>query len=292
MQPQPQDLLHLATQKCTLGCAILDRVLVGGIPCNSITEIVSESGCGKTQLCLQLLLTAQLPISRGGLSSSSLYFHSEFPFPSRRLHQLSLSFPTSQENPNPLDRIFVRGVQSAEELLGLLDRIDTIIVNPPSNVPVKLVVIDSIAALFRSEFDNTPSDLKRRSGLFFKIAAKLKLKAEKFGLAVLVTNQVVDLMGSDNGINGMRIGNSSCLLTSGRRVCPALGLSWANCVNSRLFLSRTEEIVVTREQRGSEETNEDVVITQRRLQVVFAPHLPKASCEFVIVRKGVFGLEL
>nr|CAD1825508.1 unnamed protein product [Ananas comosus var. bracteatus] len=31
--------------------------------------------------------------------------------------------------------------------------------------------------------------------------------------------------------------------------------------------------------------------TRRRLQVVFAPHLPESSCEFVIRKEGVFGIE-
>ncbi|PIA59389.1 hypothetical protein AQUCO_00400340v1 [Aquilegia coerulea] len=295
---KPENLLNLSTQKCTTGCLNLDRFLSGGIPCNSITEIVSESGCGKTQISLQLLLSSQLPISHGGLSSSSLFIHSEYPFPFRRLHQLSLSFLSSNLNVfssssssssssyNPLDHIFVRDVQSAEELIGLLAQIDRFIENPPSPLPVRLIVIDSIAALFRSEFDNTPKDLKRRSSLFFKIASMLKLLAKKFNLAVLVTNQVVDSMGNDV-VNGMRVGNLGCLYTSGRRVCPALGLSWANCVNSRLFMSRSVEIV------GKETDLEEHiggVRTRRKLQVVFAPHLPDSSCEFVVLREGVFGV--
>ncbi|KAF8369937.1 hypothetical protein HHK36_032033 [Tetracentron sinense] len=288
---QPQNPLNLPTQKCTLGCPILDRVLAGGIPCNSITELVSESACGKTQLSLQLLLSAQLPLSHGGLFSSSLYIHSEFPFPSRRLQQLSLSFRASHSylfpSHDPCDRIFVRGVQSAEELLTLLGKIDTLLVKSPSELPIKLIVIDSVAALFRSEFENTPGDLKRRSSLFFKISSKLKSQAKRFGLAVMVTNQVVDLVDSD-GLNGMRVGNLSCLYSSGRRVVPALGISWANCVNSRLFLSRDYEIV--REEMGSEDAKGGDILMRRRLQVVFAPHLPQSSCEFVILREGVFGV--
>ncbi|XP_010259852.1 PREDICTED: DNA repair protein XRCC3 homolog [Nelumbo nucifera] len=292
---KPENPLHLTTQKCTTGCPILDRFLAGGIPCNSITELVAESGCGKTQLCLQLVLSAQLPISQGGLAASSLYFYSEFPFPFRRLQQLSSSFSSSHPDlfstHDPCDHIFVRGLQSADELLGLLDRIDTFLTNPPSRLPVKLIVIDSVAALFRSEFENTPGDLKRRSSLFFGIAGKLKLRAKRFGLAIVITNQVVDLIGSDTA-NGVRVGNLSCLYSSGRRVCSALGLSWANCINSRLFLSRVDEIAGKETAvKDDEGGNSVLVCTRRRMHVVFAPHLPESSCEFVIVREGVFGLD-
>ncbi|KAK1275429.1 hypothetical protein QJS04_geneDACA003998 [Acorus gramineus] len=273
--------LDLPNRKCTVGCPNLDALLDGGVPCASVTELASESGCGKTQLCLQLLLCAQLPESRGGLSSASLCLFSEPPFPLRRLQSLSLSFFGTND---PLDHIYVRGVHSADDLLATLDRVDSLLSNPPSSLPIGLIVIDSIAALFRSDFDNNPVDLRRRSSLFFRIASKLKAQARRHGAAVVVTNQVVDVVGSDGGV---RVGNYAWLGSSGRRVCPALGLAWANCVNTRLFLSR-EEVVVASD--GSSEESARVCRTRRWIRVAFAPHLPESAREFVIVREGVFGL--
>lgn len=276
---KPENLLrrplHTQTPKLTLGCPVLDRLLNGGVPCDSITEIVAESGTGKTQLVLQLLLAAELPVSRGGLSSASLYLHSEFPFPFRRLHQLSFHRPHLPHN--PLDRIFIEPLHSVDHLLDVLPRLEFLV--PKLNI--KLIIIDSIAALFRGEFENTPLELRRRSSLFFKISSKLKLYARKFGLAVVLTNQVVDVMeSSDNP----RIGNAASLCSSGRKVCAALGLSWANCVNTRLFMWREEERV--RDERRSLENAR----TRRFVRVVFAPHLPDSSCEFVIKREGLFGV--
>ncbi|KAJ7955777.1 DNA repair Rad51-like protein [Quillaja saponaria] len=294
----PENLLRppLTTQKCTLGCETLDRCLGGGIPCNSLTELVAESGCGKTQLCLQLVLSAQLPLTHHGLSGSSLYIHTEFPFPFRRLQQLSYSFrslyPQFFGNNDPCDHIFIKGVDTADQLLDIMPKIESILLHSRSRLPIRLIVIDSIAALFRSEFENTSLDLKRRSLLFFKISGKLKSLAKRFSLAVVVTNQVVDLIGASEGINGLRIGNLGCLYTSGRRVCPALGLAWANCVNSRLFLSIKEEAVG--QENGLVDDGGGVYQcrrTRRTLHVVFAPHLPESSCEFVIKGEGVFGVE-
>ncbi|KAJ4828137.1 DNA repair protein xrcc3 [Turnera subulata] len=288
---KPETLL-LPTEKCTLGCPVMDRCLGGGIPCKSITEIVAESGSGKTQLCLQLSLSAQLPPSHGGLSASSLFLHTEFPFPSRRLHQLSVSFQSlhrqALNNNNPSDNIFVQSVHSADQLLDIMPKIESFLANSRTQLPVRLIVIDSVAALFRSEFENTPGDLKRRSSIFFAISAKLKALARSFDLAVVVTNQVVDFVGSGEGVNGVRVGNLGSLYSSGRRVCPALGLAWANCINSRVFLSR-EETVNSYAGRG--EDGYVYMQTRRRLCVVFAPHLPYSSCEFVIRRDGVFGVE-
>ncbi|GAV59583.1 Rad51 domain-containing protein [Cephalotus follicularis] len=295
----PQNLLKspLNTQKCTLGCPVLDRCLDGGIPCNSVTELVAESGSGKTQLCLQLSLMAQLPSSLGGLASSSLYIHTEFPFPIRRLHQLSTSFQHLHpqlyvHGDNPCDYVFVRSVYSADQLLDIMSKAEFFIANLKTRLPVRLVVIDSIAALFRSEFENTPCDLKRRSSLFFKLSGKLKALALRFNLAVVVTNQVVDMVEPNQGVNGVRVGNLRCLYSSGRRVCPALGLAWANCVNSRLFLSRYEE--VDREENGGGKGQRDFLCkrTMRQLHVVFAPHLPYSSCEFVVTRDGVLGVNI
>ncbi|XP_028798619.1 DNA repair protein XRCC3 homolog [Neltuma alba] len=299
----PESLLQLRTERCTVGCPVLDRFLAGGIPCNSMTELVAESGSGKTQFCLQLVLSAQLPPSHGGLSASSLYIHTEFPFPFRRLRQLSTAFLsshsdifTSSNNYDPCDNVFVQGVYSADEMLDIMAKIESFLqVNSKSKFPVRLIVIDSIAALFRSEFENTGFDLKRRSSLFFKISGNLKSMAKRFGLAVVLTNQVVDLIGGiAEGMNGIRVGNLSSLSTSGRRVCAALGIAWANCVNSRLFISRNEEVVVGGGNAMVGEEGGGVYQqskTRRRLSVVFAPHLPESSCEFVIRREGIFGVE-
>ncbi|KAK9931755.1 hypothetical protein M0R45_019019 [Rubus argutus] len=158
---KPEKLLEhpLTTQKLTLGCPVLDRCLGGGIPCNSVTELVAESSCGKTQFCLQLALFAQLPPSHGGLSASSLYLHTEFPFPFRRLHQLAHSFSSSHRNliaPDPCEDVYVHAVHDAHQLLDIMPHIESFLASSKTRFPVRLIVIDSIAALFRSEFDNTP----------------------------------------------------------------------------------------------------------------------------------------
>lgn len=282
-----QSAYELTTHKCTLGCPLLDRLLDGGVPCRSVTEISGENAAGKTQLCLQLLLTAQLPAAAAGLDGDALFVHSEFPFPARRLRQLAAA--ASYPLPDPLDHVFVATAHTPDDLLTLLDRLHAALLSPrrPGARPVRLLVVDSIAALFRSEFDNSPSELRQRSSLFFKIGARLKLCAERFDLAVVVTNQVVDVVDGDAAGTGggMRVGNYEGLYSSGRRVCPALGLSWANCVNTRLFLSRRE--VTVEAMDGSPAA----ASTRRRMQVVFAPHQPEAACEFEIRREGVFGIE-
>lgn len=182
----------------------------------------------------------------------------------------------------PCDEIFVVGIYTADQLLDIMPKIEFFIKNAKSRLPIKLIVIDSIAALFRSIYENTPAELGKRSSLFFQIAGKLKGLASAYGLAVVVTNQVADLVGGDEGV---RIGNLGCLCSSGRRVRPALGLAWANCVNLRFFIAKEEE------ELGNGDGVVSSTRTRRWIHVVFAPHLGDSCCEFGITRNGVFGLQ-
>ena len=107
--------------------------------------------------------------------------------------------------------------------------------------------------------------------LFFQISAKLKELAYRHQCVVVVTNQVVDVVERD--------AENTVAWSSGRSVSPALGITWANCVNTRLFL--------TREVDGDGASGS----ARRRMKVAFALHLPERSCEFVIRRDGVFGVQ-
>jgi len=55
-------------QRLSVGCSKLDGFLRGGVAVKGITEIAGESNSGKTQLCLQMALTVQYPVTYGGLS--------------------------------------------------------------------------------------------------------------------------------------------------------------------------------------------------------------------------------
>ena len=75
--PVPRESLRYAAPKCSTTCPTLDEILRGGIPTRGITELVGEAGAAKTQICLQLLLAAQMPASAGGLGGSAVYIHTE-----------------------------------------------------------------------------------------------------------------------------------------------------------------------------------------------------------------------
>ena len=58
---------------------MLDCSLRGGFLVPGLTEIAGTSAAGKTQLCLQLCLTVQLPRTHGGLDGGNLVTCQGFP---------------------------------------------------------------------------------------------------------------------------------------------------------------------------------------------------------------------
>lgn len=58
-------------RRLSTGCPILDHAIGGGFPARGITELAGESGCGKTQLCLQLCLSVQYSQLQGGFNSGN-----------------------------------------------------------------------------------------------------------------------------------------------------------------------------------------------------------------------------
>ena len=71
-----------------------------------------------------------------------------------------------------------------------------------------------------------------------------------------------------------------------RRVIPALGLSWANVVNTRLMLQRQRSLSTP----GTEGSTTDGI--RRSIHVVLAAHLPNVSAGFVVEQGGVRGLAM
>ena len=89
-------------------------LLHGGIPGGSLTELVGESTVGKTQLCLQLLLTAQLPVAAGGLGGRSLDICTEGNPPLGRLGEIAAAFPQLSA---PCDSVLVANASAGPEQL-------------------------------------------------------------------------------------------------------------------------------------------------------------------------------
>ncbi|KAI8963353.1 DNA repair protein RAD57 [Daldinia sp. FL1419] len=176
----------------------LDRALGGGIPTGYITEITGESGAGKTQFLLTLLLASQLPPPRG-LGRPALYISTEAPLSTRRLSQILSHHPylstlTPEERPS-LDGIVgtvTPDLESQDHILSFQVPVEVARRN------VGLIILDSVAANYRAEFERGAggakggANLAARSHELVRLGQQLHDLARKHDLAVVVANQVAD----------------------------------------------------------------------------------------------------
>jgi RecA/RadA recombinase len=321
---------ELYRRRLSSGCAKIDAFLKGGFLPRGITEIFGAAGSGKTQLCLQLLFQAQLPFELNGLEGSSLYICSEGPHPKKRL----LSFAQTHKRrfsctDDPMAKIFVENVSNLEILWDILEKRLPVYIHEQN---VKLVIIDSIAALCRHEFSN--KDSIERSQVLWRHANQLKLLADSFQMVVITINQAA----ADFKSNPYDYSNSD-------HIIPALGLPWSNCVNTRIMLNKLnkrisfpengfldpERIPGTKKFAGEEskdnndkgnnnnnhkpdlnemkkskvpginknnnenniknETNSNEVdLNIREMHIIFSPHLPNKTLQYVVDGHGVWGI--
>ncbi|KAI1497029.1 DNA repair protein RAD57 [Biscogniauxia marginata] len=182
--------------------APLDTALGGGVPTGYVTEIVGESGAGKTQFLLTLLLSVQLPPPHG-LGRPALYISTEAPLSTRRLSQILSNHPffqDSSESKPSLDRIIstmTPDLESQDHILTYQVPVEVARRN------VGLIVLDSVAANYRAEFErgrkggggsssSSGSNMAARSNELLRLGQLLHDLARKHDLAVVVANQVAD----------------------------------------------------------------------------------------------------
>ncbi|NWR61182.1 XRCC3 protein, partial [Bucorvus abyssinicus] len=276
-----QDKDHLTSQhlKLSLGCSVLDALLKGGIPLVGITELAGESSAGKTQISLQLCLCVQYPYKYGGLESGAVYICTEDVFPSKRLQQLiDQQHKLRADVPAEIIQKIKFGNSIFVEHAADLDTFQNCIAHRLSLLltrgMVRLVVIDSIAALFRCEFGVSDSVMRARYLQTF--GAQLHSLSTRFRTPVICINQVwhQHCFSFCRDLNGVD-----------QRVAPALGITWANQLLMRLMVSRVSQ---PEQPSGAASHHSGSV---RTLRVVFAPHLPPSFCYYTVKLEGVKGIK-
>ncbi|XP_069346594.1 DNA repair protein XRCC3 [Eulemur rufifrons] len=261
-------------QRLSLGCPVLDGLLHGGLPLAGITELAGRSSAGKTQLALQLCLAVQFPRRYGGLEAGAVYICTEDAFPDRRLQQLiALQQRLRADVPGEVVRRIRFGSQIFVEHAA---DVDTLLECVSEKVPIllsrgmaRLVVIDSVAAPFRCEFDGQASAPRARR--LQSLGATLHRLSCAFQSPVLCINQVTEVVQEPGGVP--RPPGSW-----DEHICPALGIAWADQLLVRLMADRL---------RDEEPT---LGPASRTLRVLFAPHLPSSSCSYTVNEEGVRGM--
>jgi len=170
--------------RITTGSKEVDALLGGGIETQSITEIYGKFASGKSQWCFQTAVTVQLPIEQGGLGGNCLYIDSENSFRPERVIQVATHLGMDPEK--VLKNVFVARAYNSDHQMLLADKSDEMI----KQKKIKLVIVDSLMAQFRSEYVGRGTLANRQQKLNKHLRTLMKL-AEMNNIAVLVTNQVM-----------------------------------------------------------------------------------------------------
>eukprot|EP00735_Rhodelphis_limneticus_P009508 TRINITY_DN277_c0_g1::TRINITY_DN277_c0_g1_i2::g.1668::m.1668 TRINITY_DN277_c0_g1::TRINITY_DN277_c0_g1_i2::g.1668 ORF type:complete len:403 (+),score=28.20,sp/Q9FKM5/XRCC3_ARATH/27.32/3e-31,Rad51/PF08423.6/2.2e-27,Rad51/PF08423.6/3.1e+02,AAA_25/PF13481.1/3.9e+03,AAA_25/PF13481.1/3.5e-13,KaiC/PF06745.8/7.1e-08,RecA/PF00154.16/2.7,RecA/PF00154.16/1.2,DUF2075/PF09848.4/0.026,CobU/PF02283.11/7.5e+02,CobU/PF02283.11/0.15,AAA_24/PF13479.1/0.13,AAA_22/PF13401.1/1.3e+03,AAA_22/PF13401.1/0.16 TRINITY_DN27 len=239
LRQEPRRALRLALGHYEIDHLVLD----GGFMPGLLTEISGESGAGKTQFCLQLLSRSILSSEAGGLQGAALYISTEGEFAQKRLKQLVQAQYQAHQYQSLLiehdvdavinhvmDNIFIEQLRSAESLLDFIR--SPRFHQQMKSKNIRLVILDSIAALYRAEFDKGDP---MKSRLLLRTASLLKKIGDVYNAVVLVVNQVTDVVSEND--------SKSTYNGSGKKI-PALGLTWSSAVNVRILLEKKKTALI------------------------------------------------
>lgn len=170
-------------KKCTTGSKKLNEALGGGIETQALTELIGEYGSGKTQICLMLSVTTQLPTEQGGLEGNIAFIDTEGTFMPERVYQIAVARGLDPEI--VANNIFVARAYNSSHQCLLIDRLFTLC--PENNI--KLVIVDSMISHFRGEYIGRET-LSERQQKLNQYLHKLVRLSEAYNIAIVVTNQV------------------------------------------------------------------------------------------------------
>lgn len=238
-------------ERLTTGCRKLDSLLGGGVETQAITEFYGEYGTGKSQICHQLCVNVQLPKEQGGLEGGALYIDTEHTFRPERIVQIAKNRGLEPEK--VLSRIVYAEALTSDHQMYLLDHA----ASQMSEHNIRLIVVDSLIAHFRSEFIGREMLAERQQKLE-KHLHKLMRLARAYNAAAVITNQVMakpDVFFSE-------------------AVGPTGGHILAHISHTRVFLRKSPTPHI------------------RIAKLVVSPSLPEGSeCIFKISEKGIEDVE-
>ncbi|RZF45174.1 hypothetical protein LSTR_LSTR009945 [Laodelphax striatellus] len=264
--PKPRTAMHLYNEEIKLEQIVtfsqsVDKLLDEGITLGEITDLSGASGSGKTQLCLQLCISVQVPRILGCVQGEAIYVDTNSGFSAPRLEEIAKASYSKCVNAIrvqkldmeqlPVDhRAWLEGirhieVQSWEQLLATIYMINGIV---KSNSKVKLIVIDSLNFPFIN-MENTLS----RTELVCRIVKQLQTLAENFNVAVVLVNQLTT-----------RIVKQEAILQ------PALGDYYGHIIPKRFILAC---------EANTQQTHS--------IAVYKSSSLPTSSVEFMITGNGI-----
>jgi RecA/RadA recombinase len=233
----------------TTGSSELNRILGGGLQTGKITEVYGPFKSGKTAFAHTVAVSIQLPKSKGGLNATVAYIDTENTFSKEKIKRIGKRFGL---NPTDvLSKVYHARIYSSDHQSQMIQKAEALC----KTRGVRLIVVDSLMALLRSEYVGIGA-LAPRQAVLNSMIHGLSRIAETYNCAVLLTNQVaVKMMGmfsADDAIGGNIV---------------AHGCHFRVMFKTKGFSSNNS--------------------LQRRAIIVDAPDLPPEECEFFITSVGV-----
>jgi len=254
------ELLRRVATPLSLGCPLLDHALRGGLRRGALTEVVGESGCGKTQMCLSVALEA------AGRGHSVVYLCTEGAFPQARLDQM-----VEGGRKHLLEKILIQQVRDIDHLVAVLGSQLKAVLGE-----VVLLIVDSLASVIRYDGE-VNRDKMERANTIHKLGQSLLSLALTHNLAVLVVNQVTAKF-NQAGFHW------------GRAVVASLGQTWATYPHTRIWLTKTSLVVGQTQNTKQQGLTKDTRL--RKMQVDFSCRLPNSSTFFIVDQKGLRGMRV
>jgi len=211
----------------------------------TLTEIVGPAGLGKTQTCFTL---AVLSVMAG---HAVIFVDTEGKFSLSRFREMLCAryvCESGERIEHLMAYLKVIEASSTAALLTELQGMEDAIIK----YGVRLLIIDSIAAPVRREFDRERFNEKQEC--LSKIASLLKYLSETFSLSCVVTNQVTTRFGQSNDSSSFQA---------------ALGVAWAHAINTRFVV-----------EDGVEPGSRVIVVAK-------SPMFAQTAFEYLVTEAGV-----
>jgi DNA repair protein RadA len=181
--------------KLSFGTKAFDDLMGGGVESQAITEFYGEFGSGKTQVGHQMAVNVQLPLEEGGLGGSVIIIDTENTFRPERITQMVMGLSAKKgkkyDPEDFLKNIHVAKAYNSNHQILLVDTANDLAEKlRDTDMPVRLLIVDSLTAHFRAEYVGRGTLADRQQKLN-KHMHELMRFAGLYNAAIIVTNQVM-----------------------------------------------------------------------------------------------------
>jgi DNA repair protein RadA len=179
---------RLEISKLTTGSTSFDDLLGGGLETQALTEFYGEFGSGKTQIAHQLAVNVQSPPENGGLNGSVIIIDTENTFRPERIKDMAEG--ASLDPDEILKNIHVARAYNSNHQILLVDKAERLAEELiDTEKPVRLLIVDSATAHFRSEYVGRGTLADRQQKINKHLHDTLRF-GDLNNAVVMITNQV------------------------------------------------------------------------------------------------------